>query len=123
MATGIAGTRSQFADGDIAVSFFDALMDECGGGLVFFRFCLMRKENAVSARKKKPYLKRYQNQTWKWSGAGQPEKETDVPEAGNTDFHQTAHQSSMKIRRVLVSTVHQRCGYKKCGSCRQGAVR
>lgn len=32
MATGIAGTRSQFADGDIAVSFFDALMDECGGG-------------------------------------------------------------------------------------------
>ena len=29
MATGIAGTRSQFADGDIAVSFFDALMDEC----------------------------------------------------------------------------------------------
>ena len=35
MATGIAGTRSQFADGDIAVSFFDALMDECGGGRVF----------------------------------------------------------------------------------------
>ena len=32
MATGIVGTRSQFADGDIAVSFFDALMDECGGG-------------------------------------------------------------------------------------------
>ena len=38
MATGIAGTRSQFADGDIAVSFFDALMDECGGGRAGWRF-------------------------------------------------------------------------------------